>query len=685
MTKDELTFTSEGILVAKTADRSGDRSIAQSDWFIAADEAEKAIRKYHAADRGEAIAAHHANVRNLNCTHGWSIACEYDIQQRELWAGNPQHDVGVLHVGLLTQITTNIPPAASIIPATTSTPAAFVPQQTTAQLPARPQPDPRKVVTPLDPDLVEAKLRELNLLVEWQHVVDGLRSGFDVGATAPIPQSLQFKNHSSSELALEFIDDYIAQEQAAGRYSQAFAPSDLEGIIGCFRTSPLGLVPKPNSTKYRLVQDMSFPRNNPSTVSVNATINSDDFPTEWGTFTQTSELLLSLPPGSVAATFDITAAYRITPVSPTQQNALCVFWRGKVYVDRAVAFGLRSSAGVFGALADMLVAIYRASGFGPLTKWVDDFLVIRTPDQSWTEDEFIELTARLGVPWGKDKTRPLATRQRYIGFIWDLASKLVCLPQEKLTSILQLLETWLKSPSSFSAAEAAHLHGKLIHISCIFPLVRPFLPSISQFARLFRSPRSKLHPPAAVQADLTWVRYLVEKLPNEMPLSSPEPLDINWWGDASTSFGVGVIVGEFWGVWQWAQGFTVGPHRDFDIGWAEAVAVELGLQMAIHHGLINLRAPERNSILVRSDNSGVVTVVNKGRSRSRNTNKVLKHIYRLCADHRIHLAAQHVPGRDNISDALSRGDVAAFLAAFPAISRQTSMSLPPHLVPYLTL
>ncbi|KAG0691646.1 hypothetical protein DFH29DRAFT_785340, partial [Suillus ampliporus] len=48
-----------------------------------------------------------------------------------------------------------------------------------------------------------------------------------------------------------------------------------------------------------------------------------------------SELILSLPPGCVAATFDISAAYRITPVQPCQQNSLCVFWRGVVYVDRA--------------------------------------------------------------------------------------------------------------------------------------------------------------------------------------------------------------------------------------------------------------------------------------------------------------------------------------------------------------
>ena len=109
---------------------------------------------------------------------------------------------------------------------------------------------------------------------------------------------------------------------------------------------------------------MSFPRSDPNIMSVNAGINSDDFPTLWGTFDSTAELILSIPPGCVAATFDISAVYHLTPIHPNQQHALCIFWDGAVYVDRAVMFGLTSSAGVFGAIADMLVAIYGAANFG---------------------------------------------------------------------------------------------------------------------------------------------------------------------------------------------------------------------------------------------------------------------------------------------------------------------------------
>jgi len=155
-----------------------------------------------------------------------------------------------------------------------------------------------------------------------------------------------FENHSSCRLDPSFISSYISSEVAAGRYFGPYSPPLLESLIGPFMTSPLGLVPKPHSSKFRMIQDLSFPRNHPSISSINSFINSDSFPTAWGTFSATRELILSLPPGCVAATFDISAAYRITPVRPSQQNFTCISWKGGVYVDRAACFGLSSSAGV---------------------------------------------------------------------------------------------------------------------------------------------------------------------------------------------------------------------------------------------------------------------------------------------------------------------------------------------------
>lgn len=264
--------------------------------------------------------------------------------------------------------------------------------------------DPCMVVTPLVPDRFEIMLRERGILDDWKHIIHGIRYGFDVGVRESLTSTLLFNNHASTTLDETFITTYIHDEQEDGRYSHAFQPHELEATIGPFRTAPLGLVPKPHSDKFRLIQDLSYPRQDPDIASVNSGVNADLFPTAWGTFDEVSAAILTLPPGCVAATFDISAAYRLTPVRPDQQNSLCVMWKGQVFVDRALCFGLASSTGVFGAIADMLVAIYAASDFGLIKKWVDDFFVIRFPHQHFTEHDFLNLTEAAGVLWSHTKT-----------------------------------------------------------------------------------------------------------------------------------------------------------------------------------------------------------------------------------------------------------------------------------------
>jgi len=341
-------------------------------------------------------------------------------------------------------------------------------------------------------------------------------------------------------------------------------------------------------------------------------------------------------------------------------------------------FGLTSSAGVFGSVADMLVDIYKVAGFWPTVKWVDDFFVVQQPGQSWTEADFIETTSKIGIPWSSEKTRPLSHVQRYIGFDWNLETRSVSIPIDKLQRIRLLLHSWIEDGGKFSATEAASLHGRLVHISCIFPLIRPFLRSIAAFAANFQSHRAKLHPPSRVVSDLRWTLNTIEMLPNELPLLSSSPTDIDWWGDASTSFGIGITVGSLWAVWRWKQGVKIGPRQQYDIGWAEAVAVELALRIAIE-----FKHLETGHYLVLSDNMGVVSVLNSGRSRSKETNEILKQVYFLLAKHRLQITAKHVPSRLNVTDALSRGDITAFLKGFPKAASQVNITLPPHLLSLL--
>jgi hypothetical protein len=69
---------------------------------------------------------------------------------------------------------------------------------------------------------------------------------------------IYFDNHSSSQIDPDFVSSYIADEQAIGRYSDTFYPEDLEQLIRPFRTSPFGLIPKPHTDIFQMIQDMSY-------------------------------------------------------------------------------------------------------------------------------------------------------------------------------------------------------------------------------------------------------------------------------------------------------------------------------------------------------------------------------------------------------------------------------------------
>lgn len=280
--------------------------------------------------------------------------------------------------------------------------------------------DPHSVVTPLDYLKVEDTLCEYNILDNWCHIVNSIHNGFHVGVPC-LPESTILFQKSCILFTKPFCNQQLHYfKQAAGCYSIGYSPTDLECIIGPFRTSPLGLVPKPHSNKFHIVQDLSYPCNDPSIHAVNADISADNFPTVWGTFNNTAAPIPPPPHGCVAATFDISSAYCIIPVLPWQQNSLCIFWKGIVYVDRALMFGLTSSAGIFGSVANMLVTIYSKAGFSVIQKWVDDFLIIRLLHQSWTKADFIAISAIFGVPWSLEKLRRFISIQCYIRFDWDL-------------------------------------------------------------------------------------------------------------------------------------------------------------------------------------------------------------------------------------------------------------------------
>ena len=154
-------------------------------------------------------------------------------------------------------------------------------------------------------------------------------------------------------------------------------------------------------------------------------------------------------------------------------------------------------------------------------------------------------------------------------------------------------------------------------------------------------------------------------------LARPPPTSpVEFWVDASSSWGVGLVFGGEWDAWK----FSLGWNKDGrNIGWAEIIAIELSLLFAIHKG------HPGSHFLIKSDNHGVIQAIEGGKLRSPSQNAVLQHITTLLTQHKMWISSLYIPSLDNLADPPSRG--------LPATgrSRATSFYLPSHLLSFFNI
>ena len=121
---------------------------------------------------------------------------------------------------------------------------------------------------------------------------------------------------------------------------------------------------------------------------------------------EAAKRVMALGKGAVLAKFDVESAYRTIPVHPSDRQLLGMKWRGKMYVDTALPFGLRSAPKVYNAVTDALQWIHERAGMN-LIHYLDDFLFFGSLGTSQCKqalEEALELCRRLGVPIAQQKT-----------------------------------------------------------------------------------------------------------------------------------------------------------------------------------------------------------------------------------------------------------------------------------------
>ena len=68
-------------------------------------------------------------------------------------------------------------------------------------------------------------------------------------------------------------------------------------------------------------------------------------------------MILSLGRKTLLVKADIKEAYRMVPIHPQDQQLLGVQWRGEIFIDRMLPFGLHSALKIFSVVADALLTV----------------------------------------------------------------------------------------------------------------------------------------------------------------------------------------------------------------------------------------------------------------------------------------------------------------------------------------
>ncbi|KAJ1305537.1 hypothetical protein OPQ81_000543 [Rhizoctonia solani] len=254
-----------------------------------------------------------------------------------------------------------------------------------------------------------------------------------------------------------------------------------------------------------------------------------------------------------------------------------------------------------------MACIYTALGFGTVLKWVNNFLFIQAPPTSehhdgpilFLMDAIYEVTATLGWPWKLSKSVPFANCFVYLSFQWDITQRWVSLPPAKHEKYLARTREWLFR-ASVSLNESEKSVGSLMHCTLAIPNGRPHMASLIAFQATFphshgkRFLRKVILETAHCNAEW-WIAKLSSDSCDSSIARPPPESRVHVSSDASTSFRLGVVIDNQWWSWHLLGGWK---SNNRDIGWAEAVALELAIDGVITLGIRNA------SIVCHCDNQG---------------------------------------------------------------------------------
>ena len=479
-------------------------------------------------------------------------------------------------------------------------------------------------------------------------VYNGLGHGFRIGFDRQHALKSNRRNHPSSVCNNAVVESTISMELTQGRLVGPL-PQPAGSHV---QVSPVGLVPKPHSEKFRMIVDLSSPKG----LSVNDGIDENLCSLQYASVDNAVDGIRQLGRGAQLVKMDLQNAYRLIPVHPYDQHLLAIRWNDQVYIDRNLPFGLRSAPKLFTAFADVVAWAIHCCGVRYILHYLDDFLIMGAPNSSEATiaaSKAMEFFSATGIPVADHKTEGPATSLTFLGVLIDTDRFQLRLPEDKLLRLRELVMSW-QSKKSCTRKELESFVGHLAHAAVVIRPGRIFLRSLYALLAGVAKSHFYIRLNIAVRADLQWWYHFLQCWNGSSFFPLPVP-SAHVYSDASGSFGCGAFdPSHGWFQLQW-------PPQ-----WASVEIVVKEMVPIVVAAAVWGPLWEGRHICFHSDNMAVVAVLNKGSTKDHLLLHFLRCLYFYAAFYKFHYSAVHIPGVLNTAaDALSRHIIYNFSSFIP--------------------
>ena len=484
-----------------------------------------------------------------------------------------------------------------------------------------------------------------NLINSFQH-------GFSIGYSGPefcniAPNLQSASSHSTA------IFNCISEELRQKRMSGPFISPPLAN----FRTSPIGVIPKKDCNKFRMITDLSSPKG----ISINDFISDAEASVSFNNFDSAVSIVSSLGRGALMAKLDIKSAFRICPVRKDDWHYLGFSFMGLFFVDLCLPFGLRSSVERFTQLSDTLLWIMKNNRkIVNCTNYLDDFFLAGPPSSTQCREEMqktISLFRNLGVPLAPDKIVGPLTNLTFLGIEIDSKTMSLRLPEDKLSALVAMLQKWSVSKKC-TKRDLLSLIGKLSFASKVIPSGRMFVRRLIDLSTTVERLSHRISLNSEARKDISWWLKFLPTWNGRYKIldSSTTPChQLHIYTDASGEIGFGIYNNGKWVSKTWPN-----EHKQKSIQWKEIFPVYACCYLwgKEFHG---------KRLLFHCDNLAVVNIWSAQSCKSPDIMDILRKLFYIAAQHEFTVNIKHLPGVNNVlADCLSRSQISKFFKLAPS-------------------